>query len=673
MQKKHLHLFLLLLALTGCSPQKFSEVNPYFTKKGNFAIDFDRDAQATLLYGGVDLRTHGLSSPSFRLICWPYIDGACDIQWGNARGEPLDLSHRSISRSLLSLELADTTVGFIERTIPLPDGRGAVFYLDSKVSGPFVASLTMASDDTLWPHQARILSDKLIAFDGPDSTVVLIGSGDGIVSARCITAPGTAPAWEFTIAKTRTPQLVMAFGRKLSEVRPRIEKYMGLSPKRMAAAAVAGLEKQAGFSIHTSDERANETAALLSCALIGADVRVPKRTRLQTEESSQLAPALFLASRQKPLIVFPPSEKFFTEQAKRDNLRWGSTAFRTALSWGMADDDTLHWLSLDILSGLERLQAEYVTSDIAVVADETPPDSLMRLTIEHVRLAGLMSLGEDICFARGDHEAQNDFRRESLWASKRAQDYFTKSSRMYSERVSSPPMKLDAALDTTTAVEVPETDDSDEPPVDVSFPDTSLFLLAGARYGFGWLDNRPTVMWNRRLSVGGFTWQKWIAYRIRGDVLINETPDFDSLSALILDGPVPGLLTGDPGYTGEPSMPVMAASLENLAEIYLGIKPDAFAHKVWLEPRLPATWGHTTARVPYSTGYLHLDYDFAHNYAIVAMSGITCETQIFLGYPLPSGGFMRTQFTLVPGEHGQRIDLKHREDNRLQLFVTDAP
>jgi len=336
----------------------------------------------------------------------------------------------------------------------------------------------------------------------------------------------------------------------------------------------------------------------------------------------------------------------------------------------MADDDTLHWLSLDILDGIDRLQAEYMTSDAAVVADEAITDSLMRLAVAHVRLAGVMQLGEDISFARGDHEAQNAFRRESLWASKRAQDYFSKSAKEYREEFSPPPMQWETALDTTSE---PEATDMSERPRVTTFPDTALFLSAGARYGFDWLDPRPISVWNPRLSVGGFTWQKWIEYRIRGDVKTSETPDFDSLTAMILDGPLPGLLTADPTLSGEPSLSVIAAAFENLAEIYLGLKTDAFQHKVWIEPRLPSSWGHTAARVPFSTGSLHLDYDFGHDFAIVGMSGISREVQIFIGYPLPGGGFLRTQFTLVPGDHPQKVNLHHREDNRVELVVTNAP
>lgn len=668
----HLHLFLLLLALAGCSPRKFSEVNPYFTKQHKFAIDFDEDAPAVLPYRGVDLRTRGLSAPSFRMVCYPFIDDFWEMQWGNGRSEPLDLPHCTTNRSLLALELSDTTQGYAERAIPLPDGQGVAFCLDSKVSGPFSISLTAASDDMLWSHTARRLSENLLAVDGPNSEILLVGSGDGIVEAKCVTPPEKAPAWEFMLSKSRTPQVVIAFGSKLTEVQPRVEKYLKLSAKVIEASAVADMEKQAGFSLHTSDDRANQLAALLSCALIGADERVPNASHSQIEASAQISTALFLASRQKPVMVFPPSEKFFTEQAKRDNLRWGSAAFRGALYWGMADDDTLRWLSLDILTGLERLQAEYVTSDVAVVADDTPADSLMRLAVAHIRLAGLMQLGEDICFARGDHEAQSNFRRQSLWVSKRAQDMFARSAQEYRDFTTPPPMRLDAALDTSSAADASDTNE-DEQQSPVSIPDTALFLSAGARCGFNWLDPRPLQMWNPRLSVGGFTWQKWIAYRIRGDVKLAETPDFDSLTALVLDGPLPGLLTGDPGFAGEPSLPVMAAAFQNIAEIYLGLKPDAFAHKVWIEPRLPSSWGHTAARVPFSTGFLHLDYDFGHDHAVIGISGIHREIQVYFGYPLPSGGFLRTQFTLVPGEHPQRIDLKHKEDNRLELIVNEVP
>jgi hypothetical protein len=676
MQKKHLHLFLLLLALAGCSPRKYSEVNPYFNSKNKFAIDIDKDTPAALQYGGVDVRAYGLSVPTFRAECYPFMDSFWQMQWGNEHGEPLSLEHRTTQRSLLSLALTDTTAGFAERAIPLEGGRGLALYLDSKVPGPFSMTVTTAFNDTLWSHNARRLSEKIVAFNGPDSSLLMVGAVKGISKVDCLSPAQKAPVWQFTLGNTQTPQVIMAFGRKPAELLAFIQKQLGHSASAMEATALADLGSHAGFSLHTTDEHTNETAALLSCALVGADSRVPKVTRLQIEESSQLATALFLASRQRPRIAFPPSQNYYTEQAKRNNLRWGSAAFRGALNWGMADEDTLRWLSLDILEGLQRLETEYITSDISVVADETTTDSLMRLAAAHVRLAGLMGLGEDISFARGDHEAQTMFRRESLWASKRAQELFTKCARQYLDQVHPPAQRFDTMLDTESSSDSASeiTPDADaETPAPTSVPDTVLFLSLGARYGFNWLDARPVVMWNSRLAVGGFAWQKWLAYRFRGDLTITQTPDFDSLSTLMLDGPLPGFLTADPAYAGDPSLPVMAAAFQNLAEIYLGLRPDAFEHKVWIEPRLPSSWGHTAACVPFSTGYLHLDYDFGHDHAIIGMSGINREIQIYFGYPLESGGFLRTQFTLVPGEHPQRIDLKHEKENRLKLDVNNAP
>jgi hypothetical protein len=201
----------------------------------------------------------------------------------------------------------------------------------------------------------------------------------------------------------------------------------------------------------------------------------------------------------------------------------------------------------------------------------------------------------------------------------------------------------------------------------VNPPDTLRYVRAGAHYGFGWLAERPPEL--IRTGLDGFTWQKWTAQRFADDLKVTQTPDLDSLLTLLLEAPVPGVLTNDPGHDGEPSLTVMAAAFENLAELYLGVQPNWMQQQVDILPRPPQRWGQTQARVPIGPGFLNLDYDFENNVVYIGMSGIERKLDVFFGYPLPTGGFVRTQFALSPDEPRMRIKMTRDSENRVKLEV----
>jgi hypothetical protein len=175
------------------------------------------------------------------------------------------------------------------------------------------------------------------------------------------------------------------------------------------------------------------------------------------------------------------------------------------------------------------------------------------------------------------------------------------------------------------------------------------------------------------LAVDGFTWQKWVAFRFRNEVSQRVTNDFDSLTALLLEGPVPGILTENPPYGREPSLPVMAAAFENLATVYLGMQPNALLRKLTLEPRPPKSWGRTQARIPYAEGFITLDLDFAHRQAFIGQEKLAGDVDVYFGYPLDSGGFLHGQFTLLAGKHPVRIELEQQKENRQRLRLDDVP
>jgi hypothetical protein len=369
-----------------------------------------------------------------------------------------------------------------------------------------------------------------------------------------------------------------------------------------------------------------------------------------------------------PAIVFPDSAP--TVEQARDNLLWGGPAYRAAFDYGMAPGDSLRALAWQVITGVSSLQREYVSGNREVLSDWTIQDEFMRLAAAHVQLADLMGLGEKLSQAQGEHDAQGSFRREALRAGRITRTLLNQSARIHRGEPESKRGKLLELLDTT------ETEDFPTPVLPAfleTFPDTALLLLSGARYGFNWLDERPERLWDPRLGVGAFVRQRWLAYRLRSDVTLKRTADFDSLLAQLSGGAVPGLLTKRPHISGEPSLSAMAAAFQNLAELYLGVRPDAFRGYVGIEPRLPESWGHTTARVPFSEGFILLEYDFAHEYAVVGAEGMSDPVEVVFGYPLEAAGYLPAQFILQPGDHPQRIELEHKPQNRLDLRLSEGP
>jgi hypothetical protein len=674
MQKKHLHLFLLLLVFIGCSHPQFTEKNPYLIDKEKFVLTYEADAPIDVLVGACEMKVAGHHVPSFRVRLYPLLTDFWDIQWENERREPLPLPHQITHRSLVALIVQDSLSELTERAIPLPDGHGVSCYLETKTKASYSVTITAAASDSLDAAVLQKVNEQLYSLTGPNGSLVMIGASETIKTALRISPAGKPPAWRFVLDAATEPQIIVTTGLNAADARREAQYYQNAYAEVVHARTMESLDKHAAFSLQTSDDRTNRIFALLATALVDATPRLSHRTKVRIEDEAQMATALFLASRERPTAVFAPAGTAYGDQQRRDNLRWGVAAYATVFDYGTVGDDSLKRIANEAITELSRLQGEYSTADLEAVADEAIKDSLMRLATAHVRLAGLMALGEEVSFVRGDAEAQGNFRRDALRAARRAQQVFALTARLYRERQSQQPSRLESVLD-TTAVDVDDDIqlETTRAPV-ISFPDTALYLAAGARYGFNWLDDRPERLWNPRLAVGGLTWQRYLAYRFKGNLKLTASGDFDSLCTFLQDGPLPGLLTADPGRYGEPSLPVMAAAYQNLVEVYLGVRASFFEHKVFIEPRLPAGWGHTAARVPYGPGYLTLEFNFAQHYAVVGMSGMPYDVMVYLGYPLEDGGFERAQFTLEKGAHPQRIDFERDEkDNRTRLRVNEVP
>ena len=663
MQKLQLHLLLLIFAVWGCGTPQTAIENPYLSGKMQLLLPLDRTQEAVVRFGAAQVRLSTAAEAAVRFENPDFAGGMWELQW-SAGSIPLSREKRSLHRSLASLIVSDSATAAAERITFLPQGAGIVYSVDGRSVDSLACSIRFRGMDlrtlTLRTHGSRAWSTRL---QGGAAAIAVSGSKPRYELA------GESAEWTFTTAPAEKRRLVLAFAESEEAAAALAESFVELQDEPCEAQTLAALRERLPFQLQTQDDRAHQIHALLAVTLAGAMPRALPAAREQIESDARLSAAGYLAARARPVIVFPPDPQSVTPRQKQDALRWGSAAHRAALAYGMAGDDTLAQVSLDILSGFSTLQADYIGGDLEVLATPAIRDSLLRLSLAHARLAGVLSLGADVANARGDRNSHGIFQRDAIRASRKAQSYFSAYTRQ---------RKL--ALESSRREELVEFFDENDStlalrydPELLLFPDTLLLLGAGADYGFSWIADEPATFWKSELHPDGFVWQKWVEWRFRDDLKILQTPDFDSLTALLLGGAWSGLPPEETAAPHAHDLSAPAAAFQNLAELYVGIRPGAQTDWVDIEPRLPSGWGKTRARVPYERGVIEVTYVFADDYAEVGMSEIGHELNVFFAYPLASGGFLRTQFQLAPGKRPQRIELKRESDGRYRLNIKDAP
>ncbi len=660
MQKKHLHRLLLILLLAGCRGGEFTADNPYLIEKKAVEVNFENERPApALLWGPVELRTSNPSqySEPFAFQVFPYSARA----WiGGLEAEGFDRKAARVKRSLTSLTIEDSVADLRTIAMPLPHGAGVAFYLEGETYSPVTFHLSQTSKDTVFLRQSEAGSVEQYQFG---EAHVAIAASPAFEGETANEAQGIARSLKEGMRR----QVIVAVDRTANGARALAEAYGGMKREELEAAVVDSLRSELAFSLHTEDANTNRAFALLAAALAEAAPRVNMQHRSSPEDIARLTPALFLASRARPNLVFASGSA--KEMSQR--VRWGLEAYRAAVKYGMADADSLKEAALRVLTEAARLHEEY-SSNLFALGDETISDTLLRLAVAHVQYAELQALCGDISLARGDRAAELSYRTDASSAAKNARRYFDEAGRLYrAAQMGTKPSPDKYAL-------APADPDSMEDPEElviggVNFalpPDTLRYVQAGAHYGFAWIAEKPAQLVPPEMD--GYSWQKWVAHRFATDYKVTQTPDLDSTVKLLLEGPLPGTLAESPGHAGEPSLASMGAALENLAELYLGYHPQWLQHRVDLEPRPPQSWERTAARVPFGPGLIHLDYDFANEVASVGISGLDSRVDVFFGFPLPTGGFTRTQFVLSPEEPKVKIRLSRDSENRIRLEVKEV-
>ncbi|MBU0508414.1 hypothetical protein KKH27_06210 [bacterium] len=668
MQKLQLHLLLLILLVAGCASSERDAQNPSLSGKSKLSLIIADTSRASLQLGPARLDVPPGSVAALRLQQGD-IPAPWRLHWWTNE-LPLYRESQRVTRSLISLIVADTAAGTTEQAVLLPGGRGLAYAVFGRSLDTL--SISIACDSLalrtipLHKHRSRTWTADL----GSSRYLAVAVSGRNPQGKFVEQGEATPAGWRFTTAPGKRRQIVLAFAGSADSAAALAEEYVRLKPEKIEKRTLAALNKRVAFQLHTQDERANQVHALLAAALTDATPSAVPEERLLIESDARLAAGCFLASRSRPAIVFPPDPQDVTPQQKQDVLRWGSGAFRAALAYGMAEEDTLKQISLDVLSGLTSLQADYVTADLEVLATPGIADSLLRLSLAHIRLAGVMGLGSDVALARGDRNSQGIFQGEAGRAARKGRGLFQRAILQQREQeILLEQAELLGIFD-PVAEELILLEQKMERP---AYDDTLLLLQIGADYGFNWIADNPLPLWKADRHTDGFLWQRWTDFRFRTDLKMLEIPDLDSLTTLLLEGSIPGLLTESPALDGAVSPCVMAASFQNLAELYVGVRPGALRDRVDIEPRLPSRWGRTSARVPFKRGYVTVTYAIADDYAVVGMDGIDHELDVFFAYPLAEGGYLRTQFKLAPGKHPQRITKKRESDGRLRLLVEEVP
>jgi hypothetical protein len=276
-----------------------------------------------------------------------------------------------------------------------------------------------------------------------------------------------------------------------------------------------------------------------------------------------------------------------------------------------------------------------------------------------------MNLGEEISSLRGQSIPTGLYRRKALDATKRAQTSFEASFRDYRNAQLVTKSRAGAAKAKTIEEPDPLLMPDEQKEVSSSYPDTAAFLLAGARYGFTYLGRDPSKLIRQTPLWNPYLWQQWIRYQFTTSSALNSTSDSDSLITVLLEGPVPGMLTDQ----GQADLIASSLALQNLSEVYLGIQPNWADHKLTIDPRLPENWGRTSARVPLGTGFLFVDYNLVKETATIRLENIQYEFNVLFFYPLPSGKSLQTQFKLAEERPEVQIFITRDRGNRMRLEI----
>jgi hypothetical protein len=662
MQKKHLHThltILLLLILAGCGSNQKPPENPYISGDKQLNIEYTVDNQHIACWGNLTAIIDGsLNSQDISLRC-EYEGGlSVDLNLtgpGGTAGSGGDSI--IIRRSLMSLAVTRVDGPTILEMIPSPSGDGFSVHC-AEVDEPGWSLSLSLSDNTNWPLETDSeesspgISPAWVSAEGgiwvwPDTEHrnPCIGVSPAIEDLNQVT--DSEGYIRVPVSAKRGLQINFAFADSHEESIKRVRASLGKDPDKILESAIADLNKQIAFGIVTEDDRANQAIALLQSRLNGAGKQVQVTDPHQIADMANQAVGLFLNSRTRPAVVFPGDDKRLDEALSRvvenDRIFWAANAVRAVLSYGIVQDEALTQFQSGVAAALSRLDAEY-TADGRVILDPGIQDSLLRTAVSLIRYADLMRLGEEISNQRGQTTPAGFFRTKSMAASRKAQSNFEMYNRLHVNyqrwSVNISP-KTDDEID---PLELYAAESRDTPP---EVPDTLAWVLTGARYGFTYLANDPKNLMGRLQSLSPFVWQRWLRYRFESAPQLTETSDFDSLMTLLLTGPLPGAVVDRKSAFPDSDLLASANALQNISEIYLGVRPDWAAHKLEIAPRLPNGWGRTSARIPMGSGFLLVDYNFVKETATFRIEGITTELDVIFRYPLPSGKTLSAQFKLA--------------------------
>ena len=466
----------------------------------------------------------------------------------------------------------------------------------------------------------------------------------------------------------KSVQVVLARSDNHDDAIRFVRDYLGKKAGEVEALVLEKIKDRFALQINTENDNANTAIALLQSSLLGANQYIPYVNPDDAVVMSDVAAGLFLNSRNQPLITRIMEGGSDPLGISEDELIFSSANGICAVtSYGILQDENLSDFTSKIMAALTRLDAGY-TADERVILDSSIEDTLMNKAVSYVRFADLMTLGQEISSIRGQSIPTGVYRRKALDAAKLAQKAFTASYRDYrdakliqkSHRRAAD--KQEQESETTDPLLLPD----EENQIISSYPDTTAFLKAGARYGFNVISRDPTELIANSSYWSAFFWQQWVRYRFQTSSALHTTSDSDSLFTVLLEGPSPGWLTN----RDQPDLAASSQStLRNIAEIYLGVQPDWADNKLKINPRMPNSWGRTAARLPLGAGFLYVEYDFLNETATVRIENIQQELDVLFYYPLPSEKTLRTQFKLAENRPEVTLFITRDRGDRMNLEI----
>lgn len=621
MQKQHLHCLLLIASCAlwnGCGEPTLPALSPYLHGEQPLSMALADTTAHTVLIAGwpIEASTPLPGTPGDIAVTTP-AGRSLSLGWTYPE-ETATLPFRPVTRELRGVRYAGVSSPLALSIEIAPDGRT----LSCELTGASQRTLEAVFEVTGTVGQVRGIAayEERWKINGSSAELSLPWGG----------------SWRFRSNGAIEPS------REAGRIATRI-RFEGDEPRRFTL-ELEPFEVERGIDVVTSSEDATRALAILINTIPPA-TEVSSLNDEHFEFWADMTEAQWIARAEPVADYFKFLEVPEEQTAVLEN---SVAAFRTVYKWGTLPNKqvTAHTVLLD-----EALSRTHSGTKLILLGASLDT---------RLREAAVWQFAETY-LSEDRIKAKDSYRSNMLEAVKESQKELRELERHISVFRHTHQTQFDSLLleSKVTGLEGFTFEDPIYMDSKIERPDTTELLRVCSRGSTKWFTDASKewhapeeLPWDLTLALARRQFLDALKYR--------ESEHWQIAQASLLAPDAPGLL---PGSTDtETQLRAAAAELEMVVETYLGIRANWAEGKVVFDARLPEEWGRTQARVPFGSGELYVDYDFANNRAWIAANGLSKPLECVVYMPTPTGA-ISNQFVLEPGEAAHKCTLVRDGNN----------